>query len=86
VLPGMELDQAAQRAEVLRAALESTPARFGDMVLPLTASFGVAGFSDEASHPDRLIDVADKALYEAKAQGRNRVVRAAQGGGAREAA
>lgn len=86
VLPDVAPDQAAQQAEVLRAALESTPARFGDVVLPLTASFGVAGLNDEASHPDRLIDIADKALYEAKAQGRNRVVRAAQGRGAREAA
>ena len=79
VLPGVATAQAAERADALRTALEATPARFGALVLPLTASFGVAGVTDEARHPDRLIGAADKALYEAKAQGRNRVVLASQG-------
>ena len=78
VLPGVGLSQAAERAEVLRAALEAAPARFDTLVLPLTASFGVAGITDEANNPDRLIAAADKALYEAKSQGRNRVVMARQ--------
>ena len=76
VLPGVAPAQAAERAEALRAALELAPARFGALALPLTASFGVAGLTEEANHPDRLIGAADRALYEAKAQGRNRVVMA----------
>ena len=76
VLPGVAPAQAAERAEALRAALEVAPARFGVLTLPLTASFGVAGLTDQADRPDRLIGVADRALYEAKAQGRNRVVMA----------
>ena len=79
VLPGVAPAQAAERAEALRAALEVVPARFGALALPLTASFGVAGLSKEADNSDRLIGAADRALYEAKAQGRNRVVMARQG-------
>lgn len=79
VLPGVAPAQAAEQAEALRAALEVVPARFGALALPLTASFGVAGLSKEADNSDRLIGAADRALYEAKAQGRNRVVMARQG-------
>ena len=41
----------------------------------LTASFGVHTTTPEKDIlPDTLIDCADKALYQAKAQGRNRFV------------
>ncbi|MGE3470131.1 MAG: diguanylate cyclase [Vicinamibacterales bacterium] len=39
-----------------------------------TFSAGVAAFPDDATDGDRLLQVADAALYAAKAQGRNRVV------------
>ena len=40
----------------------------------VTASLGVAVFPDHANQENLLIEAADKALYQAKNQGRNRVV------------
>jgi len=39
----------------------------------VTSSFGIATFGQDASSFDGLISKSDKALYSAKAQGRNKV-------------
>ena len=41
--------------------------------LSVTVSIGVAGALDRATDPQKIIDLADKALYRAKSAGRNRV-------------
>ena len=43
----------------------------------ITASLGIADLLEHAGTPDGLIHEADRALYAAKAQGRNRTVLAA---------
>ena len=42
----------------------------------VTVSIGIAGMSEETSDEESLIEKADKALYQAKKEGRNRVVAA----------
>jgi diguanylate cyclase (GGDEF)-like protein len=71
VIPQMKPAAAVAAAEKLRALIErDAPRRTG---LPLTASVGVALFRPGDSAAD-LVAKADKALYKAKARGRNRVI------------
>jgi predicted signal transduction protein with EAL and GGDEF domain len=62
-------------AERLRTAIEREPMETDepDKTLAVTTSLGVATTSDFNETPDELIERADKALYEAKRKGRNRV-------------
>lgn len=77
LLPGRDLAQAAALAETLRRRVEAAAmAHDASQVAPhVTVSIGVSAMVPDASRsPDQLIDAADRALYAAKAQGRNRVV------------
>jgi two-component system, sensor histidine kinase LadS len=72
VLPGTDGLEAAEVAESLRKIVESTTSADS----PITVSIGVASTRDqEFTHLDELFRAADRALYAAKDQGRNRVVR-----------
>ncbi|CAN3129296.1 diguanylate cyclase [Mycobacterium sp. smrl_JER01] len=57
-------------AESLRARLAATTISYGGVYVSLTASFGVATATEPVSLPE-LMDAADRALYDAKAMGRN---------------
>jgi diguanylate cyclase (GGDEF)-like protein/PAS domain S-box-containing protein len=80
-MPGCDTDTALVLAEKLRHAVEercTLPAREGAAQL-ITVSIGVAALDADHSSVADLIEAADHALYAAKAQGRNRVVRADAG-------
>jgi diguanylate cyclase (GGDEF)-like protein len=71
ILAGTELDGAMAFAEDLRGDLE-TRVHVDGVDWPVTASFGVASSHDDCV-VDELIATADRALYRAKAGGRNTV-------------
>ncbi len=76
VLPGADAAQALQCADRIRRSLRESPARVESLLVPVTASIGLAidaGRDDIA----RLLGDADTALYRAKAEGRDRTISAA---------
>jgi diguanylate cyclase (GGDEF)-like protein len=73
LLPGTDATGAAQLAERVRAAFAERPMLSSDGVpLPVTCSFGVAQHRP-GEDEEELTAAADRALYRAKAQGKNRV-------------
>jgi diguanylate cyclase (GGDEF)-like protein len=70
------LSEAEPLAERLRKATESTPLSGNSLepVGPVTISIGLAARPEQGTEVEALIDLADKAMYEAKEAGRNRVV------------
>lgn len=75
VMPDTSAEIAFEVAERLRASIQEYAFEAADQVLDVTTSVGVATL-DRASGEDMraLVKKADKALYEAKNGGRNRVI------------
>ena len=69
--PETTAEEAAALAERLRRAVEQSSGSDGAPCV--TASFGVAELLEHAADPAALLVAADRALYEAKTSGRNRV-------------
>lgn len=79
LLPNTTRFKASQTAERLRYIVEATTIMLENKYeIPVTASIGVATSSSFAETPHELISLADKALYAAKARGRNNVCMASQ--------
>jgi diguanylate cyclase len=76
IFPGARIDEAVTAVERIRVVLESkqwTIEPSGERVGKVTASFGVAKLRADES-PNDLLRRVDERLYEAKVQGRNRIV------------
>jgi diguanylate cyclase (GGDEF)-like protein len=75
ILRAIGIDPAVQMAERLRKLVEASSA--GAAAYKATVSIGVAGLpSTVVKTPEQLVEAADRALYKAKAEGRNCVRRA----------
>ena len=78
VMPDTPLLIAAKVAERVRSAVQSEMFQIdaSGRAIPVTISIGIAERADDAN-PDALLRRADKALYDSKSAGRNRVTAAA---------
>lgn len=76
VMPGTGLEDALKIAERIRRNVGDAPFRVmdGGDLLNVTVSVGVAGSHGPSDSPEALLKRADEGVYEAKAQGRNKVV------------
>ncbi len=74
VLPNTNIHIAATLADIVRNECSGKPIEQDGTSLKVTLSAGVASLhGNDISRPEELLDLADKALYTAKEQGRNRV-------------
>lgn len=74
ILPGAPTEVAAQRAEEVRAKIETMVVRYVDGNLPrVTISIGVASLPQSGANFQAVMKAADEALYRAKDGGRNQV-------------
>jgi diguanylate cyclase (GGDEF)-like protein len=75
VLPGCDQKSCTHQAERLSGLLSHQPIIAGNYNVTVTGSFGCTAWGPETNSTlEALIAVADDALYQAKRQGRNRVV------------
>ncbi len=73
LLPEAGVDKAVEVAERIRERVAEAVSRTGARVA-VTVSIGVAAFPAHGETPDALVASADSALYQAKRNGRNRLV------------
>jgi diguanylate cyclase (GGDEF)-like protein len=73
LLPHTPLDGALTLADRLRQLVAHTPYRTLDAHEHVTVSVGVAAYQHAMHEPEQLLEAADRALYRAKRQGKNRV-------------
>ena len=74
MMPATPKEGAAIFAERVRAGIETYKFEMRDgQLLHVTVSVGVSTYSTDAKTPQALIELADKCLYRAKSEGKNRV-------------
>jgi diguanylate cyclase (GGDEF)-like protein/PAS domain S-box-containing protein len=74
ILPGAPLEIARQRAEYIREAIKEIKLEYHHEPLgAVSISLGVAVFPEHGANSEQLLQAVDKALYQAKHNGRDRV-------------
>jgi diguanylate cyclase (GGDEF)-like protein/PAS domain S-box-containing protein len=74
ILPGVSTEIAHQIAERSRKSFQELRVEYGGFEIRATLSSGVATFPENGKKGAELIALADLAMYQAKSDGRNRVV------------
>ena len=76
VMPDASIENSLVRAETFRTDIKALKLQYnGKQLEPITVSIGVSCFPDDSVDVEKLIVAADKALYQAKEDGRDRVKR-----------
>lgn len=74
VLPNTDVEQAVAIAERICESMTKLRVAAENVYVGFSVSMGVSFLSDDISSVEQLVSKADKALYQAKYQGKNRVV------------
>lgn len=74
VLPKTNMQEASRIAERCRASFQASAVTSGNTEVRTTFSAGVATYPAHGATSDEILVAADNAMYQAKAQGRNRVI------------
>jgi two-component system, cell cycle response regulator len=76
ILPEMDIETAQRKLESLRALVASTPVELGSSgeEVRVTISAGLATFPQDGDDATELYALADERMFQAKKEGRNRVV------------
>lgn len=75
ILHNMDLENAKIRAEQIRLEVTKIRLKYGAQPIgPISISIGIAMYPTDSEDTEKLIELADKALYAAKKKGRNTVV------------
>lgn len=74
LMPNISAKDAFQRAEELRRKCEASKCDDKEVTSRITLSIGVATLADPEMTGEQLLSMADQAMYQAKAAGRNRTV------------
>jgi two-component system cell cycle response regulator len=73
LMPGTSIEEASKIAETLRGKVQTHSFVYESKKIPVTTSLGVSELKGDMEEASDLIKSADKALYESKQGGRNRV-------------
>ncbi|NDG83589.1 MAG: GGDEF domain-containing protein [Proteobacteria bacterium] len=73
LMPSITLQDAAKKAETIRGKIQLHSFNYEGKRIPVTTSLGVSELRSDMETATDLIKAADKALYESKEGGRNRV-------------
>lgn len=78
LFPQTSVEEAYEIVENIRCRIAETVVTDGDILASVTVSFGVSSYPSQVSKGAELLRSADAALYQAKASGRNCVVKYSQ--------
>ncbi len=76
IMPEVDLNHTFNRAEQIRQQIEQLELKHHEQLLgQITASFGVACYPEDGKTLEKVLQIADNYLYQAKKQGRNCVIK-----------
>lgn len=73
IMSNTSTKEALPVAEVVRKAVEAMAIQYGDKVMKVTISLGVATYPEAGTTQREIFELSDKCLYSAKENGRNQV-------------
>lgn len=71
IAPHIQPEQVLQMADKLLRQLAAEPAQYDGAAIPLSASISIALYTAHGTAPETLLAAADRAMYQAKRDGRN---------------